>query len=114
MEKELNLKEHDVRISNEIYTYLANRLKKHHEEWVRDNKRLRGLELAKRQIHNEGDIKTDYVLQIISNEYERLNAHNEDDTVKLYAEREMLKEIERYSNEHFGTKLNEARVIFGY
>ena len=112
--KELKITEHDVKVSNEIYTYLANKLNKHHEEWVRDNWRLRGLELARRQLHNEGDTSTEYAMQILDEEYERLCSFNEKDVQKLTAERHFLQEFENYSNEHFGTELHEAKVIFGY
>lgn len=110
----MTIKEHDVKTLNEVYTYLADKLNQHHEEWRQDNWKLRGLELAMRQVHGEGDISTQYALDVLKEEYDRLLAYNNKDDAKLYAEKEFLHEFERYSNEHYGIELNETHTIFGY
>lgn len=92
------------------YTKMLERLRKDHDEWVDQNGRLNGLWLAMEQIHSEGDMNTDYALEILKKEYEELKKKNEKTSERMFARKDFVIEFEN----DLDIDSDEVKGIFGY
>ncbi len=98
---------------DELYIKLISKLSENHDLWVKSNFKMRSIESARTQIKTQGDIPADPALEILNEAYEREKHFNDRETQRLYARKDMIREIEVFANDH-GKDWDGVYEIFGY
>lgn len=109
-EKIRKMEEDKARL-DELYNRLIPGLKEDHAAWRKSNHKMRSIEDAKRKISPDGD--TNPAIEILNEAYQHEKALNEYATKRLYARKELIREIETFANE-YGNRYNGTYDIFGY
>lgn len=97
----------------ELYDSLISKLSEEHESWVNSNHKLRSIESARMQLKTDGYASNSPVFDILNEAYEKERAHNECATVRMYARKDFLREIEIFAEDH-GEEWNGTFDVFGY
>lgn len=98
---------------DELYITLISRLKENHSAWVKSNFKMRSIESARTQIKTVGDISADPAMEILNEAYAKEKAFNDRETQRLYARKDLIREIERFADDH-GKDWDGVYEIFGY
>lgn len=109
----LSKMESDKSEFEELYCILIAGLGEDHAAWVKSNFKMRSIESARSQIKTAGDISCNPAMDVLNEAYEKEKHLNASATQRLYARKELIREIERYANEH-GKDWNGTYDIFGY
>ena len=94
----------------EAYERMTEKLKEEHDRLVDLNWKLRGIELAIRQIHDMGHVKVDYPLEVLKERYETLEKAVNKLQIEVMTRRDTVLEYATY------TGIDTAKVteIFGW
>lgn len=95
---------------NAVFELMCKELKERHIRWVNENWALRGMELAKRQIKNEGDISVDYAMELLQRGYNRLFAANERSCKEMYAYESFIRGFMREVKSTTGIVLDANKI----
>lgn len=97
----------------ELYDKLISGLKEDHDRWVKSNFKMRSIESARIQIKTEGDISCDPAMEVLNEAYRKERSWNDEATKRMYARKELIREIEVFAQEH-GEDWNGTYEVFGY
>lgn len=94
----------------ELYGKLISGLKEDHDLWVKSNHKMRSIEAAKRKIEAEDD---DPAMEVLNKAYQKEQSWNDNATKRMYARKDLIREIEVFASEH-GEDWNGTYEVFGY
>ena len=97
----------------EFYNIKVEELKKAHDEWVASNKKMRSIELARREIKSEGDTDISPADEVLADAYAKEKRRNDKLRDAMYSLKGFLNEMEQYGREN-GNELCKVVEIFGY
>ena len=96
-----------------FYEKMTAKLKDKHEEWVTSNRKMRSIELALRQVHDQGDTVIGPAVSILKDEYNRENHRNDKLCNEMNALCRFVREIEAEAKD-YGQKWQHVEMIMGY
>ena len=97
----------------EFYNIKVEELKKEHNTWVNSNKKMRSIELARREIKSEGDTDINPADEVLADAHAKEKKKNDKLRDEMYSLKSFLNEMEKYGREN-GIELCKVIEIFGY
>lgn len=96
-----------------LYDELICDLRTEHDLWVKSNRKLNSISLAKKQIQTVGDVSCDPAMEILTEAQAKELHFNDGLTVKMYAHKDLIRKIELFANDR-GEEWNGVYEVFGY